>query len=438
MLLEFKTKNFKTFRQEAVFSMIPAPKQKGLEYSVLKETAGGKEYSGLSSAVIYGPNASGKTNIIGAIDTLKNIVLRGNIRNSAAQAAGNFIEMIPCSRSSALEPVHFAVSFINGGLKFDYFLSVDIGGFLAKDYARKVLEERLSVNEEMVFERTDIPRFGDLKRIEPYWARSLEKNLQAVISVAESNTEPEDLFLTNGFKHMFSSKLAGIIVDWFEKKLMIQYKDDKGQPIKKFADMQQQSEYIGKTLNEAAKAFGIRSNALGYLVPEGETEPKLYSLLEQDGSKTAVSAEQYESYGTMKFIHDFPLIIGALTGGSTLFIDEFDTSIHPMALMNIIGMFHNDDINKNNAQLIFNTHNPIFLDSDLYRRDEIKFVERDDETHESVHYSLSDFGGTGTRRSEDYMKKYFISQYGAIRDIDFSPIFAEEAEGKEAEEAEGI
>ena len=60
MLLEFKAKNYKSFSEEMVFSMTPAPKQKGLDYSVLTETAESKEYKGLCSAIIYGPNASGK------------------------------------------------------------------------------------------------------------------------------------------------------------------------------------------------------------------------------------------------------------------------------------------------------------------------------------------------------------------------------------------
>ena len=65
-----------------IFSMMPAPKQKGLDYSIQTEKIGSKLYKGLSSAVIYGPNASGKTNIIGAMDTMEAIIQRGNIRNS--------------------------------------------------------------------------------------------------------------------------------------------------------------------------------------------------------------------------------------------------------------------------------------------------------------------------------------------------------------------
>ena len=112
--------------------------------------------------------------------------------------------------------------------------------------------------------------------------------------------------------------------------------------------------------------------------------------------------------------------------GSTLVVDEFDASLHPMALMNIINIFHNDEVNIHHAQLIFNTHNPIFLNTNLFRRDEIKFVERDEETHCSNTYALSDFGTAGkngVRKNEDYMRNYFVDRYGAIRNVDFLPIF---------------
>ena len=114
----------------------------------------------------------------------------------------------------------------------------------------------------------------------------------------------------------------------------------------------------------------------------------------------------------------------AINNGATLAIDELDASIHPMAIMNIINIFHNDEINKKGAQLIFNTHNPIFLNNSLLRRDEIKFVDK--EENGSIHYSLSDFktnGEKGVRNTEDYMKNYFINKYGAIKNIDFSDIF---------------
>lgn len=124
----------------------------------------------------------------------------------------------------------------------------------------------------------------------------------------------------------------------------------------------------------------------------------------------------------------FPYLVDTIQNGGTLVMDEFDASIHPVALMNIINIFHNDDININHAQLIFNTHNPLFLNSNIFRRDEIKFVERDDITDFSTLYSLSDFktsGTQGVRINDDYMKDYFIEKYGAIKNIDFTELFKE-------------
>jgi AAA15 family ATPase/GTPase len=95
--------------------------------------------------------------------------------------------------------------------------------------------------------------------------------------------------------------------------------------------------------------------------------------------------------------------------------------------------FQNATRTVQGAQLIFNTHNPIFLNANLFRRDEIKFVEREGDTHASVHYALADFGTAGkrgVRKNEDYLKNYFISQYGAISDVDFTPVFESLLEGR--------
>ena len=116
-------------------------------------------------------------------------------------------------------------------------------------------------------------------------------------------------------------------------------------------------------------------------------------------------------------------------------MDELDASLHPMIIMNIISIFHNDDINKKGAQLIFNTHNPIYLNHKLLRRDEIKFVERDATTKSSSLYALSDFKANGeasVRKTSDYMKNYFINRYGAIVDRDFTDIIADVLKGAES------
>lgn len=434
MLLEFKTKNYKSFVEETKFSMLAAPKQKGLDYSLCEEKIKGKKIKGLCSSVIYGPNAAGKTNIIGAMDVFRAIVLRGNIRNSEEKISPNpastTLELIPNNSFTTPQPVEFSVDFFENGFRIEYSISVDLGTFLDSKYQRKILSEELLINGDMIFCRTEDLSLGNLKIIKNYLYDSIKHNISGAMDIAKNSLNQEELFLTNGFKLIFSQKFVKLITEWFANKFMVIYRADSMQLIKRFADPQKKTIYIEKTTDKAARLFGINSNAVGYVVSDDDSEAKLCSIFKnvKDKKSAAMAAELFESYGTIRFINIFPLVIRAIQTGGTLVVDEFDASIHPMALMSIINVFHNDDLNVYHAQLIFNTHNPIFLNSNIFRRDEIKFVERDDDSHYSTLYSLSDFGTTGekgVRKHEDYMKNYFVSQYGAIKDIDFTPIFEE-------------
>ena len=427
MLLQFKAENFKSFLDEMDFSMTPAPKQKDLEYSILEHKIGNKTYKGLCSAIIYGPNAFGKTNIISAMDVFKEIVLKGNIRNSDELRSPNIsegkLELIPNNLNRYPKPTKFYIRFVEGELLVEYELKIDLGLFLDRNYQRKIEFESLRINDKTIYERTDRIEFFNLKSIEKYLITEFRKNEDSAKAIARNNLNETELFLTNGFKMMFSSKIVSFILEWFEEKFIVIYRADAAEIKSKLDNTEGGKIFINRTTNDAAKLFGINSNALGYVVPEDGREPQLCSIFKDNG--VAIPAKHFESYGTVRFINIFPLILKALVEGSVLVMDEFDANIHPMGLMNIINIFH-DDINKKNAQLIFNTHNPIFLNANIVRRDEIKFVERDDETHLSAHYSLSDFktsGSNGVRKADDYLKHYFLGRYGAVKDIDFYDLF---------------
>ena len=437
MLLEFKTKNYKSFAEEMDFSMTPAPKQKGLDYSILSMQAESRTYKGLSSAVIYGPNASGKTNVIGAMDTFRSIVLRGSIRNADAaspNAAASALELIPnCHGTKA--PTEFSVRFVYESLMVEYSVKADLGSFMDSDYPRKILEEKLTVNEKRVFTRN-----GELvvelpSVIKGYINKSIKRKTPKMLELAQDSLSDTELFLNNGFKSIYAQELVKRILSWFSNKFIVVYRSDDMRLVRKFTDPKANTVYVETTLTEAAKEFGITGNALGYR-SSGKEDAEDTVLCSIFGDKL-LPAEMFESYGTIRFINEFPLVVWALLNGGTLVMDEFDASIHPMALMNIINVFHNDDINKNHAQLIFNTHNPIFLDSSLLRRDEIKFVEREYETGNSIHYALSDFKtADGVRKGEDYMNNYFVSRYGAIKDVDFSLILEKVIAGRGGTEDE--
>ncbi|WNS41580.1 ATP-binding protein [Paenibacillus sp. MMS20-IR301] len=429
MLLEFRVDNYKLFRNELVFSMIPAPKQRDLNFSILHDKLGSKTYKGLSSAVIYGSNAAGKTNVISAMEVFKSIILRGHIRNGEGRSNTNpatqLLELIPNLSAERNAPVSFSIKFIEESVAIEYFLSINLGSFMESSAKRKIVLERLCINEKMIFQRKNELIIESIETIEEYLVTGLRGNENSIMKLAQNNMNDEELFLINGFKAMFSSKLTSLITNWFENKLLVFCRADALQAIPIISD--KQSIYIDKTINEATKLFGVSSNELAFASSEDDSEAKLYSLLNpRHGEKSAIPSVVFESYGTIRFVNLFPIIIRALLNGSTLVIDEFDASLHPMVLMSIINIFHNDEINKKNAQLIFNTHNPIFLNRNLFRRDEIKFVEREDGEYSSILYSLSDFGTSGkraVRNSHDYMKNYFVSQYGAIKDIDFSSMF---------------
>ena len=429
MLLEFRTKNYKSFKDELVFSMIPAQKQKGLDYSILKEKIGKTTYKGLSSAVIYGANASGKTNIIGAMDTFKNIILRGNINNvpntSPNTATGN-LELIPNNELTSPEPVSFYIKFIEKDMLIEYALSIDLGIFLDENYERTIKEEYLKINDKLIFEREDKLNVDYKNLNKEYLVNEFIQNAESIISIAKNNLNSKELFLVNGFKTMFSSKIVDIITEWLNIKFMAVYRADAINVIPNFVSNDEKDIYINKNINEVASLFGGNSNTLGYMLDIEDKRVRLCSVFENVDKRIAIPAEVFESYGTIRFLNLFSLIAETFINGGVLIVDEFDASIHPRALMNIINIFHNDEVNKNHAQLIFNTHNPIFLNSNLFRRDEIKFVERDEDTHYSTHYSLADFkttGKGGVRNNEDNMKNYFIDRYGAIRDIDFTTVF---------------
>ena len=344
MLLEFQTKNYKSFKDTMVFSMIPAPKQKDLEYSILKEKTMGTEHKALSSAVIYGPNASGKTNIIGAMDTFKAIVLRGSIKNDkdvkTPNIAANLLELVPNNLSMDSDPVEFHIKFIEDNFLITYGLIVDLGTFLDKDFDRRIICEYLEINDELIYKRDAELQLGENAVIQKYMKDVVFENLFSAKTLSESNLNEKELFLTNGFKTIFSSELAELILNWVKNKFVIIYRADAISLVSPISDGEDNAIYLEKTLTEAAECFGITSNGLGYMKNDDEHKTKLYSFVESKNEKAAIPIEMFESYGTVRFVNLFPLIVGAMKRGATLVIDEFDASIHPMALMNIVNIFH--------------------------------------------------------------------------------------------------
>ena len=436
MLLEFRFQNYKSFREETSFSMMAAPKQKGLDYSLFNIKKHGKDIKGLCSSVIYGSNAAGKTTVVGAMDTFRSIVLRGNIRNSedisSPNHAASNLSLVPNQMLTKPEPLEFFIDFVVDKFRIQYGVVMDLGLFLDAKYERKLLSETLTINGNRIFTRehpnatTAILNVEPSKDVATLFSKTAKADNASAVMIAMEGLDREELFLTGGFKLIFSQALVKMITDWFTNQFIVVYRADAAHLERRFSNPKENSIYVSETLNNAINLFGVNANPVGYTMDK-DSEAKLVSLIHTgDNQSVALPADIYESYGTIRFINLFPLVIRALRTGATLVVDEFDASIHPIALMNILNLFHNDEINIHHAQLIFNTHNPIFLNANLLRRDEIKFVERDSEDHTSTLFALSDFGTAGengVRKNDDYLKSYLANQYGGIADVDFSSVF---------------
>ncbi|MDR1564676.1 MAG: ATP-binding protein [Oscillospiraceae bacterium] len=450
MLLEFRVKNCKSFKEELFFSMEPAPKQKGLDYSILKKKIGRKTYKALCSSVVYGANASGKTNIINVMDAFKEILLRGNIEDGNGghiqNVSADKLMFLPNKDNKEDVPVEFYIKFILDNTLIEYSLHINLGSFLNRNYERCISFEELKINEELIYtvkEDSDSlveiklnENFEKLKKLLPndFSKRyKTECDLEQTMTLFSFLEKPEidnismkkqlpktDIFLMNTFKVVFSEELAKAIKTWIIESFIVMpmcnvhvlpARDENG------------TVRYDYSMNRAIKAFAAAANELTYF-KDSEGNPILLSAISDN---RYVKSDVFESYGTIRFAELFPLICEALDNGRVLVMDEFDASMHPTVISSIINLFHNDEINKNGAQLIFNTHNPIFLDSRLFRRDEIKLVEWDNATGSNV-YTLADFktsGANAVRKNENLMKNYLEHQYGAIMDVDLSSCFGD-------------
>lgn len=431
MLLEFSISNYKCFTDTVTFSMVPTA-IRDLDYSIL--ISDDNKVKALSSSVIYGPNASGKTNLIGAMETLKYIIKRGHIRNAENIGSPNYakssLELIPNYKSGENVPIEFRIKFYTEEILVDYSLNVVIGEFLQKNSNRFVDKEILFVNDKMIFERNKSTiTFGKLNSIDNFLLKGFNINYSK--DIVSSNPNNEELFLCNMFKNLYSTKLFNIVTNWLDSNLEVIYSCNSMESLPLISKNNSEDFFIDDLTNSALSEFGLFASKIAFKKNTDNDEIIPVSFIanekdEQNGVGVGIDSNVVESFGTLRFMNIFPALVAAISEGKTLVIDEFDASIHPMALMSIINIFHNDEVNTKNAQLIFNTHNPIFLNNNLFRRDEIKFMEYDENEGKYEHYALSDFGTngpSGVRNTENYMNNYFVSKYGAIKDIDFTPIF---------------
>ncbi len=420
MIIEYSFGNYRSFKDRTTFSM------KATSQTTFNDTLIRKFNERiLPSSIVYGANASGKTNIVSSLETLRNIVLSGTLSSVAN------LEIYPFLHDDKDDPIYFHIDFTNSGSRFLYILEINVGKL--KKGLRSVCHEVLHIvaNKKpiMIFERdlkcvriSKDPKILEMLEADDVLVKKLEEKLN-------DNLDNLELFLSRGFKSTISSKIAGIIIDFFKNKLF---------PVKDFTLQSFNLEITSD--EEMGKNFSVWNKLLQSFVEGADFGPqqiffkkknnndehtanmKLYSVYKQGNTDTLIPSEWMESRGTLKLI-DFAIAFQTLFHrGGILVVDEFDAALHPELVKGIISLFNNQEINSENAQLIFTTHNPIYLSNKIFRRDQIRFVEKDKETYKSTLYSLADFGSTDVRNDENFLINYFKGKYSSLPYIDFAAI----------------
>lgn len=414
MLIQFNFSNYRSFKDEVNLDM---------EATRITEHPNhvaevGKEKI-LKVAAIYGANASGKSNVFSAFDYMTEYVV-----NSFKFGGDSSIKQSKANEYRKVSPFLFDSKSKNEPSMFEVFF-VD-----NSNDKYKVFQYGFSLNSEEVLEEwlyTKAKTSSSYKTI--FYRKKGEETDYSGIKKNKDNIElaleKETLIVSLGAK--LKIDILKTVREWFLKNEIV----DFGNPGENFLrsrllpynfdndrDVQKKVVDYFSSFDESIKDFLIIENDGESDEAEKEGNSIIIKTLHKMNDSDDMEALNLmeESSGTLKMFSLYPSIQSALELGSLLFIDEFNSRLHPLLVRSIIQLFENPKINKNNAQLIFTTHDVWQLSNDLLRRDEIWFSEKDENGASSL-YSLVEFqdkDGEKIRKDESYGKNYVVGKYGAI------------------------
>ena len=398
MLLQFSVKNFRSFEKEEVLDL-SASKGSELLQSNTFDFSQSKRL--LCSAVIYGPNAGGKSNLIKAIYFVQQFIL---LSSSAFQQEQKIpLQPFRLNAKSQSKPSEFSIDFVCGKTRFTYFLA------LTED---RVIREELYAYPKN-YRQTWFTRKWNpsSKAYDWYQGPSFKGEHKAWEQMTRANA----LYLSTAVQ--FNSKQLKPIFLWFKDQLVILLKNGPVQEIYFDPDLTFQYLKNPKTAPWIHKFMECADIGIENFQLVEEDTPPLKKTAVKTQHKMLDSHQKIffdlfldESDGTQRLFSQAGGWLKALREGLVLFVDELDLHLHPNIVRYLIELFHNPKTNKKNAQLVFTTHDTSLLDSDLFRRDQIWFIQKDEHQGSRL-YSLLDFK---PRKGEAIGKGYLQGRYGAL------------------------
>lgn len=415
MLLSFRTTNHRSLRDEQQLLLTPS-------YSA--DGPAGADWEAVSVAGLFGPNASGKSNVIDALVYMRNLV-RGSLKESEP---GTGIRRYPFALDPVMreEPSMYVVDLLLEGIRYTYGFSVD-DAQVTEEWMYSYPQKR----RRTIFHR----------RLDEYsYGEHSPESMRQVQEITESNV----LFLSVAARSR--QVLVRAVYDWFAGVL-----DRKPAMARHFRSAAFTAEYLDRSgyldrltsllraadtgiesaeiVEETDAEFAERSARAGGVegYPLQRRKDIFFKHRGEKGTFTLGLTDQ--SLGTRALYEIGLPVFRSLDRGTPLIVDELDSSLHPYLSAQLIKLFREPATNPRGAQLIFSSHDATLLGriqgEEVLHRDHIWFTEKD-ECGVTELFSLSDFK---PRRDENRERRYLAGRYGAVPIVN-DEIFAAALSGR--------
>lgn len=409
MLLDIEIKNLKSFKNQTIFSM--EAENKIEDRNSFEVEVGKEKFELLKTAVLFGGNASGKSNFTSVLSIFRYYLFNKGIEKYNKEGF-RFGEE---DKNSTIKVRNVVDDKI-----YEYILEINFN-------TKKIIKEKLyitALERKLVFEREnnkivkyDKEIFSEYEITIGFINETLTDSDSVISRIIEWRV-PEEIekyiFYIDKIKiNNYSDDLGKYIYEnKNNKKLVIEFLKKIGIIVNDIEVYREKNEFFLKNIRES-KEFQILS--------EKEQEKLLSQIayiyrihfVYEDNQKQKYKLEYYEqSAGTQKILSMFFPIYNLLNNGGVMIIDELDITLHYSLIKEIIKMFNSVEYNRKNAQLIFTTHNLLLLDFNLFREDQIWFLENNDVSTGTELYSLSDI--EGYEKNKYLLRDYLNGNFGGI------------------------
>lgn len=405
MLLDFRFTNFRSFRDEAAFSMA-ASADATLERTHTRASGLDKVKRILNSAAIYGANASGKSNVIRALQFMQLMVTTSNQIQPDQESALAPFRLRPDHTD---HPTRFEATFLIDRTRYQYGFELN---------RRQILSEWLLVYEkakpQVWFSRT----FSEKKRKYEY---TYSDYFVGQKKVWEASTRKEVLFLTTAVQlnneqlkplyQRFAEDLVilpdgpGIGFGFTAGYVQSKINQERVQSVMSAADTGISTISVEKRMG---RQFQVSFPGGAPEINDAEFDVPQFGHMA--GGQVYKFDFSEESAGTQILFELAGPILDILNLGRILVVDELDRSLHPLLVLKIVQMFNDPELNRKGAQLIFSTHDVSLLDGGKLRRDQVWFTEKDNDQASHL-FPLLEFS---PRKGEALEKGYLGGRYGGI------------------------